>query len=101
MGECDFWARIDHGRLQRLSSHRTKLEKKSKKEMERRDVEEECFQYVQAVRNAVLEYGAPRVLNMDETPTQLCDAPISAVTATASKQAAVIKTDFLTNHNLT
>lgn len=88
-------------RRQRLSSHRTKLEKKSTKEMERRDVEEECFQYVTAVRSALLEYGAHRVLNMDETPTALCDAPISAVTATGSKHAAPIKTDFLTNHNLT
>jgi hypothetical protein len=86
---------------QRLSSHRTKLEKQSAKEMERRDTEEECFQYVIAVRSALLEYGAHRVLNMDETPTALCDAPISAVTATGSRHAAPIKTDFLTNHNLT
>lgn len=91
----------DFKRRQRLSSHRTKLVRQSKKEMERRDVEEECFHYVQSVRNAVLEYGAHRVLNMDETPIALCDAPVSAVTATGSKNAAPIKTDFLTNHNLT
>jgi len=63
-------------RRQRLSSHRTALQRESAKEMERRDVEEECFQFVTEVRSAIIEYGAHRVLNMDETPTALCDAPI-------------------------
>jgi hypothetical protein len=41
------------------------------------------------------------VLNMDETPVQLCDAPTTAVVSTGSKEAARIQTDFLQKNTLT
>jgi len=38
------------------------------------------------------------MLNMDETPVLMCDAPVTAVVATDSKQAARISTTA--NHRL-
>lgn len=85
----------------RLSSHRTALDHVSAREAGRRDVEEESFQYVTAVRGAIDSYGAHRVLNMDETPTSMCDAPVTGVVRTGSNGTARITTDFLTRHNIT
>ena len=85
----------------RLSSHRTALLHVSERERAARDIDEECFQFITEVRGAVDEFGAARVLNMDETPTQMCDAPVTAVVATGVKEPARIKTEFLTRHNIT
>ena len=85
----------------RLSSHRTALLHVSDRELAGRDVDKECFDFLNTVRAAVEEYGERLVLNMDETPTAMCDAPVTAVVATASNAPARIKTAFLTRHNIT
>ena len=55
------------------------------------------------VRGAIVVYGVSRVLNMDETPSQMCDMPVTstAVVGTGIKEPARIKTSFLTKHNIT
>lgn len=88
-------------RRQRLSSHRTALLPMKEHKQAARDLDQEAFDYVTEVRSAVLQYGERLVLNMDETPVQLCDAPTTAVVATGSKQAARIQTDFLQKNTLT
>lgn len=88
-------------RRNRLSSHRTALLHVSAAEAARRDIEEESFQFVTSVRGAIDSYGAARVFNMDETPTQMCDAPTTGVVATGSKDPARVRTAFLTRHNIT
>ena len=40
--------------------------------------------------HAIDTYGADLVLNMDETPVTLLDAPVTAVVATGSGQAAKV-----------
>jgi hypothetical protein len=78
-------------RRQRLSSHRTSVVHESRAELGR-DVEHEILEYVNDVREAVDRYGPSMVFNMDETPVTLLDAPVTAVVATGSKQAANITT---------
>ena len=85
----------------RLSSHRTALLHVSAAEAARRNIDEESFQFVTAVRGAIDSYGAARVFNMDETPTQMCDAPTTGIVATGSKDPARVRTAFLTRHNIT
>jgi hypothetical protein len=85
----------------RLSSHRCALLHVSERERAGRDIPEECFQFITEVRSAIEEFGAARVLNMDETPTSMCDMPVTAVVATGLKEPARIKTSFLTKHNIT
>lgn len=46
----------------RLASHRTALLHVSERERAGRDIEEECFQFVTAVRGAIHEFGAACVL---------------------------------------
>ena len=78
-------------RRQRLSSHRTAVEHKRRADPDR-DTELEKIAFVVEVRDAIDRYGPALVLNMDETPVPLLDAPITAVVATASKKAAKIHT---------
>jgi len=84
-----------------LSSHRCATLPISERELSRRDVETECFHFCLLVRGAIEEYGAARVLNMDETPTSVVDMPVTAVVRTGSKQPARIKTEFLNKYNVT
>ena len=60
----------------RLSSHRCALLHVSARELAARDIDTECFHYCLEVRRAIDECGAGRVLNMDETPTQVVDMPL-------------------------
>ena len=83
------------------SSHRTSLQPVKESKRAQRDLDQESFDYVTEVRDAVLRYGERMVLNMDETPVQLCDAPTTAVVSTGSKEAARIQTDFLQKNTLT
>jgi hypothetical protein len=78
-------------RRQRLSSHRTAVVHESRADPNR-DLELEKLAFVVEVRDAIERCGAAMVLNMDETSVQLLDAPVTAVVATASKQAAKIST---------
>jgi hypothetical protein len=78
-------------RRQRLSSHRTAVVHESKAELAR-DMELEKIAFVVEVRDAIERYGAAMVFNMDETPVSLLDAPVTAVVATGSKQAAKVAT---------
>jgi transposase-like protein len=85
----------------RLSSHRCALLHVSERELLRRDIDSECLDFVLTVQGAIDAYGAARVLNMDETPSQMCDMPVTAVVGTGVKEPARIKTSFLTKHNIT
>ena len=85
----------------RLSSHRCALLHVSARELAARDIDTECFHYCLEVRRAIDECGAGRVLNMDETPTQVVDMPVTAVVGTGVKAPARIKTDFLNRYNVT
>jgi hypothetical protein len=78
-------------RRQRLSSHRTAVVHESKAELQR-DMELEKIAFVVEVRDAIERCGAAMVFNMDETPVSLLDAPVTAVVATGSKQAAKVAT---------
>lgn len=82
-------------RRQRLSSHRTALHPVSRRALADRDVDAESFEYVTAVRDAVMRLGERMVHNMDETPAQLADIPTTAVVPTGSGEAAEIETDFM------
>jgi DDE superfamily endonuclease len=85
----------------RLSSHRCALLHVSDREHAARDIDAECLDYVLAVQGAVDAYGAAMVLHMDETPSQMCDMPVTAVVRTGVKEPARIQTSFLTKHNIT
>ena len=74
-----------------LSSHRTAVVHESKADLGR-DMELEKLAFVLQVRDAIESCGAAMVLNMDETPVSLLDAPVTAVVTTGSKQAAHIHT---------
>jgi hypothetical protein len=78
-------------RRQRLSSHRTAVVHESRVDPNR-DQELEHLAFVLEVRDAIHEYGAGMVLNMDETPVTLLDAPVTAVVTTGTKEAAKIMT---------
>jgi hypothetical protein len=88
-------------RRQRLSSHRTKLIRSKPPVGPARDTERECFDFVSEARDAVMRLGPSMVLNMDETPVQICDAGVSGITSTASGQPAPIRTDYLQKVSLT
>lgn len=85
----------------RLSSHRCALLHVSAREAATRDIDTECFHFCVEVRRAIDELGAARVMNMDETPTQVVDMPVTAVVGTGAKGPARIKTDFLNRYNVT
>jgi hypothetical protein len=87
-------------RRQRLSSHRTAVAHVSHAHLGR-DEELEKLAFVVEVREAVTRYGARMVLNMDETPVSLLDVPITAITATASKQPATVSTSVNTGTKMT
>ena len=78
----------------RLSSHRTKLDvhKKRKVDEEERDIEKENFEFCCLVRGSIDEYGPDLVMNMDETPVQLCEQATTGIVQTASKQPAKVPT---------
>lgn len=77
----------------RLSSHRTKLDvSKKRKTEEVRDIEKENFEFCCLVRGAIDEYGPDLVMNMDETPVQLCEQPTTGIVSTGSKQPAKVPT---------
>jgi hypothetical protein len=76
-------------RRHRLSSHRTAVKHISRAERER-DMELEKIAFVVEVRDAIHRCGASFVLNMDETPVQLLDVPVTAVVSTGSGQAATV-----------
>lgn len=76
---------------QRLSSHRTAVMHKSKADPDR-DVELEKIAFIVEVRAAIFACGPALVLNMDETPVSLLDAPVTAVVATGSNAAAAVET---------
>ena len=78
----------------RLSSHRCALLRVSDREHAARDIDAECLDYVLTVQGAVDAYGAALVLNMDETPSQMCDMPVTAVVRTGVKEPARIKTSL-------
>jgi hypothetical protein len=74
-----------------------KLEKKSRGGGPARDLELEVIEYVGLVRQACEEYGEDPVLNMDETPVALCDAPgpRTGIVRTGSNRPALIHTTYL------
>jgi hypothetical protein len=76
-------------RKHRLSSHRTAVKHVSRVERGR-DMELEKLAFILEVRDAVEEYGASLVLNMDETPVMLLDVPVTAVVSTGCGQAAQV-----------
>ena len=76
-------------RRHRLSSHRTAVKHMSRAERER-DMELEKIAFVVEVRDAIHRCGTSLVLNMDETPVQLLDVPVTAVVSTGSGQAATV-----------
>lgn len=78
-------------RAHRLSSHRTAVKFKPKPK-EGEDKDATCLEFVTEVHSALLQYSPSLVLNMDETPIKLIDAPVTGVVATGSKEAATMET---------
>ena len=86
----------------RLSSHRTAVVHVSSRVREGgRDLDAEAFDFITEVHGAMHAYGPHLVLNMDETPSLMCDAPVTAVVRTASKEAAKITTASNPRLNIT
>jgi hypothetical protein len=78
-------------RTHRLSSHRTAVSFKPK-EKEGENKEEEYLSYLTEVHSSLLAYSPSLVLNMDETPIKMIDAPVTGVVPTGSKEAAKMET---------
>jgi hypothetical protein len=82
----------DFKRRQRLSSHRSSVVKTSKAALLGRDLEEETFHFLCSVRMAIVDFGPHLVMNMDETPVKVCDAPLTGVVPTGCGHNATIRT---------
>jgi hypothetical protein len=78
-------------RTHRLSSHRTAVQF-TPKNKEGIDTQEACLDFITEVHSALLQYSPSLVLNMDETPVKLIDAPVTGVVITGSKEAAKMET---------
>lgn len=88
-------------RRNRLSSHRTHPRQRLAQPLPAEEQENLILQFVHDVRTAIDEYGANRVLNMDETPVPKNDHPISGVVRTGSDGGARATSSAANKLNIT
>jgi DDE superfamily endonuclease len=89
-------------RAQRVSVRRTKkVHERKHAEAEPRDLDRESEEFLVKVNCAIVNFGASRVMNMDETPAQLVEAPRTALRPTGSKECAKITTQANERLNIT
>jgi hypothetical protein len=81
-------------RRHNLASHRTALVYERKTKEGERSREEVLLDYTLEVHNAIMQYGAALVLNMDESGISKVDLPTTAVVAKGSGEAAKLGTSI-------